>query len=322
MSEIETPAPDAATPPAAETPAAPAAPLTFGRKLAVERERQGLSIGDVASRLRLHPRQVQAIENEALPSLPAPFLRGFVRNYAKELRLDPEPLVAELSARLGGRPEQVVRATGSTASGSRLEPTQLASRRVVVGGALVALVSLAVLGWMATHGERRAAPSAPAPKPAEPAAPVSAVDQPAADKAVAQTVAATSIQSGDAAPATASSSATPAAATATTALAVPTATAAAAAMPTAAATGAATAAAFDGLRLSFREQSWVEVTQADGRIVHSQINAAGSEQRIEGKSPLKVVIGNASAVSVEFKSKTVDLKPVTSLDNVARLTLN
>jgi len=76
------------------------------------------------------------------------------------------------------------------------------------------------------------------------------------------------------------------------------------------------------VRLSFRDQSWVQVTQADGRILHSQINEAGTEQRIEGKTPLRLVIGNAAGVSVDYKGKTIDLKPVTSADNVARITLN
>ncbi len=74
--------------------------------------------------------------------------------------------------------------------------------------------------------------------------------------------------------------------------------------------------------MSFREQAWVEVTQSDGRILQSQINPAGSEQRIDGKAPLKLVVGNASAVSIEYKGKAIDLKPATSPDNVARITLN
>lgn len=315
MSELETPSTDMPAPASVDAPAAPEAPeapLTFGRKLAAERMRQGLSLEDVASRLRLHPRQLQAIENEALPSLPAPFLRGFVRNYAKELRLDPEPLVAELSARLGGRPDQVVRATGSSGAAPRLEPTQLASRRVVVGGALAALVALAVLGWMATQGERRTAQSTSAGKPTEPAPAVSAVAPTKGETAATQTATSPAMPAGAQPGATTLS---PPAAVASAAVAAPTPATPMAASPS-------PSPAFEGLRLSFREQSWVEVTQADGRIVHSQINAAGSEQRIEGKPPLRVVIGNASAVAVEFKSKAIDLKPVTSLDNVARITLN
>ncbi|HXF47063.1 MAG TPA: DUF4115 domain-containing protein, partial [Burkholderiaceae bacterium] len=78
----------------------------------------------------------------------------------------------------------------------------------------------------------------------------------------------------------------------------------------------------DGLRLRFREESWVEVAQGDGRVVFSQLNAPGTERQIEGKPPLRLVIGNASAVDVEYKGKRIDLKPATSSENVARVTLN
>jgi cytoskeleton protein RodZ len=96
----------------------------------------------------------------------------------------------------------------------------------------------------------------------------------------------------------------------------PAATAAAASAPSAA------VAATDSVHLVFRDRSWVEVTQADGRIVHSQINEAGTEQRIDGKPPLRLVIGNASEVSLDYKGKPIDLKSSTSVDNVARITLN
>jgi cytoskeleton protein RodZ len=55
--------------------------------------------------------------------------------------------------------------------------------------------------------------------------------------------------------------------------------------------------------------------------VFSQLNAAGTERRIEGKPPLRLVIGNASGVEVEYKGRRIDLKPATSSENVARITL-
>ena len=284
MTEIEAPRPEEDV-----VAAAPEVAATFGRRLAAERERRGLSIEDVAARLRLHPRQVQAIENEALPALPAPFLRGFVRNYAKELRIDPAPLVAELSARLGPQSGAQQGTESSTSSVPRLMAGDFASRRVVVGGVLAALVALAVLGWLATRGDRRRVEVPPPVKSAEPSAP----------------------------PVVPAAAAMP-----ETSKAEPVQPPPVEAVAPAAATPSSAPPSFDGLRLTFREQSWVEVTQADGRIVHSQINAAGSEQRIEGKAPLRLVIGNASAVSVDYKGKPVDLKAVTSPDNVARITLN
>ncbi len=86
---------------------------SFGRRLAAERQRLGLSLGELASRLRLHPKQVAAIEAENLDALPGgTFLRGFVRNYAKELKLDPAPLLDDLQRR--SAPPPVVGVTCST----------------------------------------------------------------------------------------------------------------------------------------------------------------------------------------------------------------
>jgi cytoskeleton protein RodZ len=277
-------------------------PLGFGRRLAFEREKLGLSVADIAARLRLHPKQVAAIEKEELPALPAPFLRGFVRNYAKEMRLDPVPLIADLNARLGPQPGEPSQTTRGTSSGRAA--SEHLSRPVVIVGVLIALVVFAVLGWLATHGDKPRATSAAdsarlvaavAPA-AAPASEVSKPNPPPPGEA-AQVVAPGSLQE------------------ATPALAPP-----ANVAPVAAASAGQSAA--DLLRLNFSEHAWVEVTQADGRVVHSQLNEAGSEQRIDGKPPLRLVIGNASTVALDYKGKPVDLKPHTNVDNVARVTLN
>jgi cytoskeleton protein RodZ len=291
MSEIEAPRQEAEAEVEAAAPA-----LGFGRRLADERERKGLSVDDIAARLRLHPKQVRAIESETLPALPAPFLRGFVRNYAKELRLDPGPLIAELNAHLGPQAGEPQGMPAGAAASARGAPSDHQSRRVVLVGVLGALAVFAVLGWVATHNDqRRAEPAVTPSKPA--AAPVAQ-----APAAVGE------VQKNDA-----GSQPNVDAAVAAPAMVAP-----APAVPAA----PATATADSPLHLTFRGQSWVEVTQADGRVVLSQINEAGTEQRVDGKAPLRLVIGNASSVSIEYKGKGIDLRPVTSADNVARVTLN
>src|SRR5262249_41619272 len=142
----------------------------------------GLSIDEVAARLRLHPKQVQAIESETLPALPAPFLRGFVRNYAKELRLDPGPLVAELNARLGPQPGEPQRGAAGSSPAGRSGPSDHGSRRFVVGGVLIVLVGLAVVGGLATRTDGKRAEVVPAP--AKPAAAGSVPGSPSAEQKV------------------------------------------------------------------------------------------------------------------------------------------
>ncbi|PJE79721.1 Cytoskeleton protein RodZ [invertebrate metagenome] len=59
------------------------------------RQSREWSVEFVAEHLKLSPNQVQALENCDFSSLPEPpFIRGYVRNYARLLQLDPDRLVA------------------------------------------------------------------------------------------------------------------------------------------------------------------------------------------------------------------------------------
>ena len=197
MNEFETRNRDAATARPAVPPAAgrgsvePAAMLgagsdegSFGRALAAAREARGLSQGDVAAQLRLQSRQVKAIESEDLGALPeGPFVRGYVRNFAKLVDLPAEPLLQLLNARLKPT-DPLPGAAGRAAAVSPIQqtPREPWSGRVVIGAVLALLIAFAAFGWWAMRSERpTTTPATPAvgaappePAPAEPA-PVPAV---------------------------------------------------------------------------------------------------------------------------------------------------
>jgi len=81
---------------AGEAPSLEAAPPvpTVGERLRAERERQGLSVHDVAQRLKYAPRQIEAIEADDFKALPGlTFVRGFVRGYARVLGIEGDGLV-------------------------------------------------------------------------------------------------------------------------------------------------------------------------------------------------------------------------------------
>jgi cytoskeleton protein RodZ len=282
----------------AEPPAAAAAPepplqtapaAAFGSPLAAAREALGLSQADVASRLRLHPRQIAAIEAEQLESLPAgTFLRGFIRNFAKEVQVDPGPLLAALDVRFGPLPD--LRAIGGgTSSVLRNARRERLSRQVVVLGSVAALMALAAIGWFAS--QRAAAPLvvyAAVPAPASPSA--------SAAPAV--------VASGP--PPGGPVSAQPAPEAAATA-----------AFPPAAAPATAPL-----LRISIGEQpSWIEVLQGnEGQVIHSGLTEARSEHRLLAAPPLRLIVGNAASVRLEYRGQVVDLAPYTR-SGVARLTI-
>jgi cytoskeleton protein RodZ len=263
-----------------------------------------LSVGDIATRLRIHPRQVEAIEREDLAALPAPaYVRGFVRNYAKELRMDPAPLIESLN-------RMIAPAQGdaglSAAPLLQVEERSRLSRAVVITVAVGALLLFAVVGWLTTRNRVAHAPAAPEASAAGSAVPAGASAEPArpdqGQGQAASVPAATAPLPGSVVP--------PAVAPSPSAAQTPAVSAQAAG-----GTGEAT------LTFRFRAAAWVEVKQADGQVLLSQVSPSGSERTVSGRPPLSLTIGNAPHVSVEFRGQPVDLQDFTGPNSVARFTL-
>ena len=118
-------------------------PSGIGKIMREAREQMGLSVNDVANRIKFAPRQIESLEADDYVRLPeAAFVRGFVRSYARLLELDPARLIA-------GLPSSHMQ----TASAHELRsveipmPTQLSARRhniIWLAAALVIAVSLAI----------------------------------------------------------------------------------------------------------------------------------------------------------------------------------
>lgn len=260
--------------------------VSFGQRLAAAREAAGMSVGDVAAHLRLHVNQVRAIESGNLAGLPeAAYVRGFVRSYARLVGVDASTLLDDLNRRLAPAPESVVDGMTRTRDYSpvRAAAQERASRMLVLGLSVVALVALGVVGWLATRPSaptavETAAPAASSPA-AEPAAPAEA---PPADATAAPPVEAS---------------------------------------PAAPAAAVAPAAAGDAaVVLTFSGTSWVEVTDADGRVLMSQLAKSGETHRPQGRLPLTVVVGDAARVAVTVRGEPMNLESVTRA-NVARFTV-
>lgn len=117
-------------------------------KLARERESQGLGVVDVARALRLSVKQIEALEADQLDSLPGrTFVRGFVRNYARLLNLDPDQLVAEYLPQQPEMTVQHIQAPSQQISFSEHQGKPWL-RWLAGGFVAVALVSWGVLEWM------------------------------------------------------------------------------------------------------------------------------------------------------------------------------
>src|SRR5262249_8860960 len=127
---------------ASSVPDSEPAATQAGRELALARERCGYSVGDVARQLKLSPAQVEAMEADQYDRLPgARVARGFIRNYARRVKLDPEPLLAHTGSQSPSLPLQQPQQVTASVDIPFPRQAKLAWRRYAV----VALIVLAAL---------------------------------------------------------------------------------------------------------------------------------------------------------------------------------
>ncbi|MBS0619346.1 MAG: helix-turn-helix domain-containing protein [Spirochaetes bacterium] len=75
------------------------------------------------------------------------------------------------------------------------------------------------------------------------------------------------------------------------------------------------------LYFKFTADSWVKVVDGAGASVFEQLKKGGSEQMVTGKRPLSIVIGNASGVNLTYNDKEIDISSYKKQGGTARFTL-
>ena len=313
-----------------------------GTVLRGAREARGESVGEVAFALKLSPRQIDAMENDDFAALPGmAFVRGFMRNYARYLGIDAAPLL-----------EAVQRLVDVDTPD--LSPIRNAEGQIPMGdarrsggfpfGVVVVLLAVALaVGWYFDWFRTEPVTAVLEPAPDFAPAPVQPLDMPTAEPALspaaaeddsaAQQAAAVTPDAGGAvdqvdgkdSAAEALAPAVAPAAEATAPAGVENETNAADAAGTEAPEPAA--ALVDGaeatagtLGFRFAADSWIEVRDGKGTILHSGVNRAGSARTVQGTPPFALVVGNSASVTLEHDGKPVDLAAHTR-GSVARLTL-
>lgn len=309
-----------------------------GEQLRCAREAKGMSVAEVAQSLMLAPRQVEAIEGDDWAKLPGEtFVRGFIRNYARLLKLDGDALLRRKSEQAAEAAAVVPNIELPQALAAEIPQAGHAKKRdkatILAAGSMVVVALLVYFllpeNLFAPSADKKAADDSAKPSMLAPT-PVPAGEALAAPPAVAPA------NAGDTVPATAAPApvvvppvTAPAAPVAPVvappaAPALPPATVPApvakVATPVAAAAPATPAVPVGAVRLKFNfsQDSWVEVTDKTGQKLISSKNLGGSEREAAGVPPLTVVVGNASHVKLLANGKTVDLSP-RSKEDVARL---
>lgn len=265
-----------------------------GAELRSAREALGLTVSEVAHQLKLAPRQVEALEAGRFDALPGgTFVRGMLRNYARLVKLAPEPLLEHLAGRF-----EAPDANRLAARYSQPVPFSDSARRstFVYLGLSVAVLTLGggvAYQWYREHkapAQLAAATKRTAPKPAAPAAPKS---EPKRIEPVAQ----------------AQVTAPP-----------PPAVEKVAAVGTTPIMVDKPRGGGNRLVIRCEEEAWIEVKDANDRMLVSSLNPAGTERVVRSRGPLTLVIGNARHVQIIHNDKPLDLAPHTKL-SIARFTL-
>ncbi len=133
----------------------------LGAKLRDERERRGIGIDEIEAETRIRAKFLLALEEERFDALPGPaYVRAFLRDYAEQLGLDPQELVAELNARPDLAEDVVVMPP------RRVAPVPLLDRRArivlwVAAAVILALVAAVAVAILASRGSSSGAPAPP-----------------------------------------------------------------------------------------------------------------------------------------------------------------
>lgn len=273
-----------------ETPSSVPATIPVGSQLRAAREAARLSFDEVAHALKFSPRQIESLEADDYAALPGvTIVRGFVRSYARLLKLDAEALLRQLEATLPSAPAEV---RPPDNMGIASQPRGLREFSPVVTVAVVLLLAAVLLALWHFFGPA-------APHATTMTGPATVVTGQPLD---------TPVQVPDQA-------VNPVATPGASPVAVP---AGENAMPPLANPAADTAT--PALRFAFADRAWVEVTDANRQLLHSGENPGGSQLTLTGRPPFDIVIGNASKVTLTYGEKNVDLATHMRAE-VARLTL-
>ena len=307
-----------------------AAPFSVGTALREARVCHGLSVDEVSNRIKFAPRQIEALEADDFAHLPeTTFLRGFVRSYARLLQLDTVSLLAALPH----APEQSVplEAKALTEVPYPNIYTERKHNIIWLAAALAVAVILGLSAWMLGD------------KPKEQKAPEATVS--GAQNATVETLALPDVLPVSAVPDTEPATLTPsvenrnpdagikntntesrmkenAEVKVAPQVVVPPVQPSAVPLSKPVVKPVATNNASEQplIRLTFDADSWVEITDKNGKLLLSQLNHPGNEQGISGSPPFSLVIGNSKSVHLYYKGQAIDLAPHTKT-NVARLTL-
>ncbi|NOT89735.1 MAG: helix-turn-helix domain-containing protein [Lysobacter sp.] len=255
----------------------------IGERLRQTRIRAGLTPSEVGSQLKMPTYAIEALEREDWARIGAPvFIRGQLRSYARLLGLPADAIVESLSMPIDA-PAELVPQTYTPRMHLVAEQTKMRLVYVVLTAAI------AVPVWLATRSHLDSAVDTVS---LDADAPLSLPQQ-------GMSPSATTPQQVD---------------TASAARAAPLVASITPPMPQRAVSNA-------DLSVTFSGESWVRVSAPDGTVIEQTLVQPGQQRVFKPGQVGKAVLGNAQAVSMQYRGQAIDLTPYIRA-NVLRFTVS
>ncbi|MBU1309716.1 MAG: DUF4115 domain-containing protein [Gammaproteobacteria bacterium] len=257
--------------------------LTVGQQLQQAREQRGLSQQQVAVQLNLKPDVVVKLESDQLDGTLETYARGYVRAYARLMKL-PEQ---ELLAAYGKHGDKHNTAKPMRTFSNRAAHQATENRFMWLTYAIIALLLVLLFIWW-WQSERNVVQPAATPQAELSAAvtdselpvvaPLEGIEtenssiEPTADQIVSMLaqLAEEPVQQSDSGPLT-------------------------------------TEPLLDELEMRFSANCWVNVVDAAGNRVAYGTKQSGYVMQLQGKAPFEVTLGNPSVVQINFNQQAVDM---------------
>ncbi|MBU2113542.1 MAG: DUF4115 domain-containing protein [Gammaproteobacteria bacterium] len=253
------------------------APLTAGQRLRQAREQRGLSVQQVALQLNLKAELVTKLEQDQLEGTLETFARGYVRAYARLLKLPEAELMAVVGQQSGC---ESIKTKPMRTFSNRTAKQATENRFMWLTYAIVALLLLLLFVWW-WQSELTTSPTS-AVLGSE-ITPEIISDQQAEESELvlaeptAEQLAEMLQQLNDSAQASVATEPEP------------------------------IAPQLDQLEMRFSANCWVDVIDAEGNRVAYGTKQAGYIMQLSGTAPFVVTLGNPSVVQINFNQQAVDM---------------
>lgn len=299
-----------------------------GGQLREAREAQGLTTNDVAKQLRLSNKQIEALEGDLFSQLPeATIVKGFIRNYAKLLKISAQPLLAAYAEMTPDKEHY----SFALNPGINMKITEhdKSSRTRYLLLAIALLLGVGVWFFYQNYIQKPS-PITPSPEVIETlpelALPMSERLDGAADTVKQLDMPEQSLTESMPEDSNAENMAAGSQGSETTIEAgsnqlSDTVVNEAVDAPEDAVANSAPEPGKTRLKFTATQETWLSVVNVSGEEVYNKILYAGNQDVVDIWQPSQIVVGNAHGASLEVDGKPIDLAPYTRI-NVARVRLN